>query len=220
LLVRYADGEMGVRCLRCRATPVSLSLIDILEQLHPDIAGLHVYELSSRGPVVRYLRRNGAMLTVSEFFDDMPSGGSERNGVPFQDVMALSFADNRFDLCTSTEVFEHVPDDALGFREIRRVLKPGGCFAFTVPMSDARETVTRAVAGAGGIVHRLPPEYHGDRIRRRGALCYRNYGADIVDRLRSAGFDSARLVRPAREWCGFSRVVVVARKAGDAAGKP
>jgi SAM-dependent methyltransferase len=213
LLVRYAEGEMGVRCLRCRATPVSLSLIEVLEHLLPDLSGLQVYELSSRGPVVRYLGHKGAKLTRSEFYDDVPSGGV-RNGVACQDVMALSYADDSFDLCTSTEVFEHVPDDALGFREIRRVLKPGGCFAFTVPMSDDSATVTRAVAGEGAIVHLLPPEYHGDRIRgRHGVLCYRTYGTDIVDRLMSAGFDSARLVRPTGDWFGFSRVVVVAGKA-------
>jgi ubiquinone/menaquinone biosynthesis C-methylase UbiE len=32
-------------------------------------------------------------------------------------VQRLSFADASFDLCTSTEVFEHVPDDRAGLRE-------------------------------------------------------------------------------------------------------
>ena len=42
------------------------------------------------------------------------------------------YGDASFDLCTSTEVFEHMPDDLNGFSEIRRVLRPGGRFVFTV----------------------------------------------------------------------------------------
>jgi SAM-dependent methyltransferase len=44
-------------------------------------------------------------------------------------------------------VFEHVPDDARGFSELRRVLRPGGKMLFTVPLFDAPDTVDR-VRGA------------------------------------------------------------------------
>ena len=41
----------------------------------------------------------------------------------------------------------------------------------------------------GEIVHYLPPEYHGDRIRGRGkVLAFRNYGMAIRDKLESVGF--------------------------------
>jgi SAM-dependent methyltransferase len=90
---------------------------------------------------------------------------------------------------TSTEVFEHVPDDRLGFQEVYRVLRAGGRFVLTVPISDQDATVERARVRDGEIVHLLPPEYHGDRIRGlRHVLAFRNYGRDICSRLRSAGF--------------------------------
>lgn len=78
--------------------------------------------------------------------------------------------DCMFDLCTSTEVFEHVPDDGAGFQEICRVLKEGGTFVFTVPMTDAKTTVERTKAHNGRIEHLLEPEYHGDRIRETVAF--------------------------------------------------
>ena len=56
-----------------------------------------------------------------------------------QDVQHLTFDDAEFDICTSTEVFEHVPDDIKGFKEIYRVLKDDGVFIFTVPIHDEED---------------------------------------------------------------------------------
>ena len=41
--------------------------------------------------------------------------------------------DHSIDTAIATEVLEHCPEPALLLREIRRVLKPGGLFFFTVP---------------------------------------------------------------------------------------
>jgi len=49
------------------------------------------------------------------------------------DVQALCFKDAVFDAALGTELLEHVPDDRLGLREIRRVLKPDGLFLGSVP---------------------------------------------------------------------------------------
>ena len=137
----------------------------------------------------RFLKRNFKHFFSSEYFDDVPPGES-RGNVQCQDVQRLTFADESFDLVTSTEVFEHVADDRRGFAEIYRVLKPGGNFVFTVPLADRPETIERCrIAADGRIEHLLPPEYHGDRIRgRKGVLAFRTYGRDIVGRLESCGF--------------------------------
>jgi SAM-dependent methyltransferase len=45
----------------------------------------------------------------------------------------LSYPDDAFDVVTSIEVLEHIVDLDEALREIRRVLKPGGRFAFTTP---------------------------------------------------------------------------------------
>jgi SAM-dependent methyltransferase len=216
MLVKFGTGEHAVRCLRCGANPVTMSLVEALLQNVPDISTRTVYELSSRGPLFGYLQNHAGKLIYSEFFDDVPPG-SAKNGVPCQDVQNLTWPDQSFDLCTSSDVFEHVPDDARAFAEICRVLRPGGTLVFTVPMKKQAETVERAILVGDQIEHLLPPEYHDDHIRGLGqVLCYRNYGADIVTRLKDCGFADAEIVAPDdSRWWGHGRPVVVARRSEE-----
>lgn len=200
-----------MRCLRCGASAITLSLASVLLAERPGFRRERVYELSSRGPLFAFLRREVADLTFSEYFDDLPPGEA-RDGVQCQDVECLTYPDASFDLVTSTEVFEHVPHDGRGFVEIRRVLRPGGTYVFTVPLSDTERTVERAELKDGRIVHMHSPHYHDDRIRGRGTiLVFRDYGHDITGRLRAAGFASARIETGfARAFLGTGRGVVVA----------
>lgn len=211
--VRLLRNEIGVRCLACRASSVTLSLIAVLRQLLPSLAGLPVYELSARGALYRWLQRQQCLLTGSEYFAGVASG-DYCDGILCQDVQALSFADESFALCTSTDVFEHVADDCAGFASVARVLRRGGLFVFTVPLYDAAATVERVRCAADGTIeHLLPPEYHGDPIGPAGRiLVRRSYGRDIVDRLCAAGFASASVVMPAQAWFGCARPVLVAIK--------
>ncbi len=48
-------------------------------------------------------------------------------------IYALPFPDNTFDGVILSEILEHVENDVAGLREVRRVLKPGGVCAITVP---------------------------------------------------------------------------------------
>lgn len=150
---------------------------------------MKVYELSSRGAWFRFLLREFRTPYCSEYFGDVPIGLYKRD-VQCQDVQNLILPDAAFDLVTSTEVFEHVPDDLKGFAEIFRVLRSGGYFVFTVPLFGEKATKERIrVHDDGTIEHLLPPEYHGDRLRGAGkVLAFRNYGYDIVDRLMNTGF--------------------------------
>jgi SAM-dependent methyltransferase len=45
----------------------------------------------------------------------------------------LPFDDSSFDLVTALDVIEHLDDDAVALREMRRVLRPGGQVLVTVP---------------------------------------------------------------------------------------
>ncbi len=210
VIVRLCNAAIGVRCLRCAASAITMSLVSVLQKEIGVLGSLHVYELSSRGSLLRWLRRHAGRVTCSEYFDGVPAGEMV-NGVQCQDVQKLTYDDASFDLCTSTEVFEHVPDDARGFAELHRVLRPGGWLVFSVPITSAVSTVERAVTEGGSVRHLLPPEYHGDRIRGQGqVLVYRDYGLDIVDRLMVQGFRDARLVRPVQPVGGYSIPIVVA----------
>lgn len=212
-MLKLADDEMAVRCLACRSSAVTMSMVSVINKVAPQLHLLEVYELSARGPLFGYFQGRTGALTASEFFHDV-TPGTVRDGVQCQDVQCLTFPDASFDLCTSTEVFEHVPDDSRGFAEILRVLKPGGLFVFSVPLSGEGKTVERAqLTPEGEVIHLLPPEYHGDPISNSGILAFRNYGRDIIERLTIAGFSKAEIVMPEDEmpW-GFVRPVIMARR--------
>lgn len=194
-----------------------MSLVGVLLQRVPNLKTKSVYELSSRGPLLDFLKTHMATVTFSEYFDDVPPGGS-KGGIQCQDVQNLTFDDCSFDICTSTDVFEHVPDDNRGFSETYRVLRPGGCAIFTVPLHETPKTTERVEIVDGHIKHILPPEYHDDHIRGLGqVLAFRNYGVDILDRLLASQFSSAEIVRPdASLWWGHGRSVVVAYRLAPA----
>jgi SAM-dependent methyltransferase len=64
-------------------------------------------------------------------------------------VDALPFRDEAFDLVTANMVVEHLADPAAQFREIRRVLAPGGRFLFHTPNGTGYPTLlARAVPDA------------------------------------------------------------------------
>jgi SAM-dependent methyltransferase len=210
-LLRLARNELGVRCPRCGASAVTQSLAGVIRAEVPRLRDAAVYEMSAQGPLVAFLRNRCAALTTSELLDGVEPG-QWRDGVLCQNVERLTFADADFDLCTSSEVFEHVEDDAAGFREVHRVLRPGGRFIFTVPLHDSAQTVERMTIRAGVRVAVLPPAYHADRYRGATVLVQRDYGRDLVERLRRAGFADARIVSPAQALFGHARPVVVATR--------
>ena len=66
---------------------------------------------------------------------DLPSLQKHRS-VPLRvrgHIDSLPFKDSHFDLVTANMVVEHLGDPALQFREIYRILRPGGIFLFHTP---------------------------------------------------------------------------------------
>ena len=121
-------------------------------------------------------------MVASEYIDDTPSG-AVRDGVLCQDLQRTSFPDETFDLVVTEDVFEHIPNPKQAYAELRRILKPGGYHAATIPVNwDRARTATRAVVANGGIVHLMEPEYHGDPTRpEQGILAFSDYGLDLID---------------------------------------
>jgi GT2 family glycosyltransferase/2-polyprenyl-3-methyl-5-hydroxy-6-metoxy-1,4-benzoquinol methylase len=111
-----------------------------------------------------------------------------------QNLEALTFSDNSFDIVVSSDVMEHVRLDLRAHQEIQRVLKPGGLYLFTVPhFRDRRETFYRvAVVDPDDPVKDIfltQKEYHGDANSKEGrALSYRSYGTDLDETLQRLGF--------------------------------
>jgi SAM-dependent methyltransferase len=211
--LRLRNEETGVRCIGCGASAVHRALAQALRRHVRDLAGCDCCELSARGPWAALLSRRARSVALSEYFADLPSG-AQRDGVRCEDVQRLSYADASFDLVTHTEVLEHVPDDAAALAQLHRVLRPGGLLLFTVPLHGGK-TLERARFRAGVIEHIEPAVYHGDPARGGSpVLAFRDYGDDIVARLRAAGFAEAWIERgdaATAPW-GFVRDVVVARR--------
>lgn len=100
--------------------------------------GRHSYEALRRGAQVVALDTDGDELAgVGVMLDAMSSEGEAPPGATGATVLAdgrrLPFADASFDRVIAAEVLEHVTDDAVVLDEIRRVLRPGGRAAVTVP---------------------------------------------------------------------------------------
>ena len=108
---------------------------------------------------------------------------------PEQDLQALSYPDASFDLLLTSETLEHVPDFRRALLETRRVLRDGGRHIFTVPV-DPRLERTRSREG-------LEPIHHGRGggpfsivTRRNDMLAYTDFGRDVPELLREAGFET------------------------------
>jgi len=212
LFVRLNLRSSGLRCARCSAGVVQLSMGWALREEIGSLAALDVCELSARGALAAYLRSNARTAATSEYFPDV-ARGTMRGGVRVEDVQDLTYADASFDLVTHTEVLEHVPDDARALTELRRVLRPRGIMLFTVPMHAGTRTVERARMQDGVIEHVLEPVYHTDPLQPAGILAFRDYGSDVLDRVRAAGFSEARILPPAKRLARMGgRAIIRARK--------
>lgn len=95
-------------------------------------------------------------------------------------VTEIPYPDHHFDYIICHHVLEHVPDDAKALRECHRVLKPGGKAFFSVPMND---TLTETFE---------PPATMSKKEIER--ICgwdhKRLYARDIIERIRTAGFQA------------------------------
>jgi SAM-dependent methyltransferase len=87
---------------------------------------------------------------------------------------------------------EHIPDPWQALRECARVLKPGGTLLATLPFhADKDCTVVRARLAGNAIEHLLPPQYHGNPVSSEGSLVFHDFGWDLLDQARAAGFSEA-----------------------------
>jgi hypothetical protein len=140
----------------------------------------------------------------TNFHKNLPFGAGQqvttsiyKPGDPIhQDLTALSYPDNSFDLCMSFEDLEHIPDYQSAINELYRVTKPSGYVLLSTPfIVENQSTLTRAtIDSEGNIKHLLEPEYHGDPVIPQGILCYYHFGWDLLDAFKKAGFSSVKVV--------------------------
>ena len=169
----------------------------VLELLGETLASLRqqrIYVPETSTGLIRWLVRHVAphRLEVSDYLQDAEIAAADPRR--HQNLCALTYGDDSFDLVICNDVFEHVYDLPKALDEVRRVLKPGGRLLATFPMAfGQRESVVKAEFQGDDqpALFRGEPEYHGDPIRpTRGSLVYQIPGWDILDLAATLGFSA------------------------------
>lgn len=114
-------------------------------------------------PILKGLTNN--YQTTDFFLDDVD--------FPKEDIQALSFGDESYDIALCNHVIEHVPEDGKAIAEVARVLKKQGLAIFTIP-GDWNRNKTIPFKDLSFNGH------------------YRDYGMDVVD-LFSRYFDNVEI---------------------------
>ncbi len=149
---------------------------------------VRVFAAEAVTEVALRLRGRFARFLGSEYGADEPAR-RELYPIPHEDLTALTLPSDRFDLVTTNEVLEHVPDLDAALGELARVLKPGGWHVGTHPFRFTSEAGDRrSVLVDGAPVHLKAPEYHGNPVDpEAGSLVFETPGWDIIERAGRAG---------------------------------
>lgn len=148
---------------------------------------LSIYEPGLIGPF-RALFADFPYYQNSFFWDDVKPG-ERREGVVCENLEALTFPNETFDLIISSDILEHVRKPWQAFEEIYRVLRKGGMHVFSIPVHDPMPSYSQARVDTSTDkdIHLLEPHYHGNGMGGR-SLVYTDFGQDIVSRLEAISY--------------------------------
>jgi SAM-dependent methyltransferase len=175
-----------------------------------DVRGRRMLELGAGAAAgARWLRGQGAEVTAIDLSAGMlrqATAGAHRSGVRVPlvqaDALALPFADSVFDIvCTAFGAIPFVADSGAAMREVARVLRPGGTWAFSIthPMrwifwDEPDET---GLVARNSYFDRTPYVETDDDGRPSYVEQHRTLG-DRIRELVAAGFVVRDLIEP--EW--------------------
>jgi len=170
-------------CSGCGSIPRERALFKVIKDYYPNYRDLVIHETSpgGRGASIK-LGKECVHYTASQYFPNIKPGSIHPSGYRCENLECLTFPDNFFDVFVSQDVMEHIFDPEKAFKEIARVLKPGGAHIFTVPIiNKARKSERWASMGMNGeITYHHEAEYHGNPVDAKGALVTMHWGYDIA----------------------------------------
>jgi SAM-dependent methyltransferase len=187
-------------------------------ELCGEVSGLEVLDLGcGEGYCSRELAGRGARVTGVELSAEMvqlarSQEGELKQGITYRqgDVTRLDDADARYDLAVGVFVYNYVTVEQMlaSFREVRRVLRPGGRFVFAVPhpafafIRKDRKPPFYFDVGDAGYFSGRDVRFQGEIRRRDGTalpvqMVHKTLG-DYFETLRTAGFVAMPDVRELR----------------------
>ena len=122
----------NIMCPNCLSNARERLVVAMLQH-HINIENKKILHLSPEKNIYQYLITKSQVVTadlVPGFYKNIDKH------IKQEDVTALSFADQSFDLVIANHVLEHIPDDLKAMSEIYRVLKKGGIAILQVPYSE------------------------------------------------------------------------------------
>jgi len=169
------------KCIRCGSIPRNRALINAINTFYPEWKNLKIHESSPGGPVSEYFSEKAIHYNSSHFYPDV-ARGNYKGKYRSEDLTNLTFEGNSFYLFITSDVFEHVFNPDIAFREIARVLKPGGAHIFTMPWYPSlSHSKRRAILNGQKIELVMEPVYHGNPIDEMGSLVTMDWGMDFCD---------------------------------------
>jgi SAM-dependent methyltransferase len=170
----------GTICPECRSQVRHRMLAAVFDGLCT-IPGLDEGALLSEKKILHFAPERQLRQRITRAASRYSSADFDRGDCDLKlDISAMpEVADSSCDILIACDVLEHVPDDGAAFREIFRVLSPGGTAILTVPQMDPPAATDE------------DPEVRSEqeRERRFGQKDHvRMYGDDFPARLERAGF--------------------------------
>lgn len=168
------------RCSSCNSIPRQRALINTLNIFVPNWRNKLIHESSAWGQASDYIKKYCKNYSESQFFPSVRCGDYFEN-VRCENLESMTFKDNSFDILITQDVFEHVQNPDLAFKEISRVLNHGGIHIFTMPWYPNQKTVQRSKVVNGKIEYLETPVYHGNPIDANGSLVTFDWGIDFTN---------------------------------------
>lgn len=181
-------------CRACRSIPRQRHINHILDRYIPNWGDKEIHESS---PSNMFISQWASRYSSSQYLAGVREGALH-NGNRCENLEHLTFADDSFDLFITQDVMEHVFHPSKAFREIMRVLKPGGVHVFTAPKhKNITQSYARALLEKGEVKNLLEPIYHGNPVGDGRALVTWDYGDDFEAQIWN--------------WCGYQTITYVTR---------
>jgi SAM-dependent methyltransferase len=187
------------------SVPRERALAVILREMRPNWRKLKIHESSAAKRGVSLKLSEATEYVPSQYYPDSPWGsmvGEFRN----ENLEALTFPDETFDITVTLDVMEHVYNPDKVFQEVYRTLKKGGVYLCTFPVRKGQTVAWERrfeYQQDGSRKDIKPPEIHGNPVSNEGSIVTVDWGYDLHKQIQEwAPFD-VRVCRFADKACGI-----------------